>query len=391
MLLKPFTSTGRGALRGRFESMKCQCTMTAAAIVAVSAILVPSADVAAQATTRSPHEFTNIAAACPRSDGSVLVSDIGEGALLVIAPNGAVRSLGRRGSGPGEFQSPGGCFTLPGDTVLVLDRVLRRFTVVAPNGTLSTLPYPPALGTGWYEPLGVDESARVVLRGQTTGGRTPAITWDRSSGKVDTLLRVDAGAQRHMSVGGATVAREVPFVPRAAAIGGLTLGVAVVHPDPFAVEWWRDGAHGKGDPVPFTAVPVDDRDVERYIASQAPPANTVARGSDGKMVTIPQRRWTLENFGLTRADIPARKPSFDPAGLFAAPSGALWIRVHRPSAERSERYEVFESTGEWGTPVTLPADRRLVGIGRGECYVVATTDDGIQFFERVRLRPGTGP
>jgi hypothetical protein len=334
---------------------------------------------------RSPHEFTAIAAACARQDGAAVVIDAAEPAIVVIARDGSARILGRRGSGPGEYQSPAQCFPVRGDSVLVLDRLLRRFVVVAPGGALATLPLPSALGSGWHEPLGVDEHGRVVLQGRTTDGRAPILAWNRATGGVDSLFFIALGQPREVRAGSITAAREIPFMPRDGAVAGIALGIAVVHPEPFRIGVRRDGQLREGAPIPYTPVAVDDRDVERYVASQAPPANTTARGSDGRVVTIPQRRWTLENFGLTRNDIPARKPSFDPAGMFAGPAGTLWVRVHRPSAERAERYEVRNPDGTRGNPVTLPEGRRLVGLGTTDALVVAVNDDGIQFLERIRL------
>jgi hypothetical protein len=340
-----------------------------------------------QSPTRAAHEFTTIVAACGRSDGSVIVTDPADHAIVLVTSDGTACQLGRRGTGPGEYQHPGGCYALRGDTILVLDRVLRRFVVVAPRDKLTSLSYPPSLGSGWYEPLGVDERGRVVLQGQATDGRAPALAWDRAGGAVDTVFTFETGTPRRVSLGGISAQRDIPFTPRAGAVAGLALGIAFVTPEPFRAAVWRDGVLKTGDPMPWTPVAVDDGDIERYIASQAPPTNTVARGSDGRMVTVPQQRWTLENFGLKRSDIPSRKPAFDPEGLFASPSGALWIRMHRPSVERSERLEIHEPHGRRGSPVTLPPGRRLVGLGPGEAFMAFTNADGVQFLERVPVKP----
>ncbi|MBL0169218.1 MAG: hypothetical protein IPP90_00630 [Gemmatimonadaceae bacterium] len=40
-----------------------------------------------------------------------------------------VKSIGRRGSGPGEFQSVGGIFSLPGDSIMAFDPTSNRLLV----------------------------------------------------------------------------------------------------------------------------------------------------------------------------------------------------------------------------------------------------------------------
>jgi hypothetical protein len=338
-----------------------------------------------QAPIRVAHEFTRIAGACTRADGSAIVSDDGEAAVIRIGSDGSARQLGRRGAGPGEYQHPGACFLLRGDTVLILDRLLRRFLVVAPDDKLGTLAFPVAL-RGWYEPLGVDEQDRVVLQGTEADGRAPVLAWNRGSGSIDTVLTLDVGTPRRITVGAMSMARDIPFMPRDGATAGRALGLAVVHPEPFVVDVRRGATTRRDPPIPWTPVAVDNGDIEAYLATQAPPPGTVARGSDGRVASVPTRRWTLENFGLTRADIPVRKPAFDPNGLVVSPAGALWIRLHRPSSERGEQYVVRELDGRRDDPITLPAGRRLVGLGANEVLLAFVNEDGIQFLERLGLR-----
>jgi hypothetical protein len=335
--------------------------------------------------TRFPHEFTKVAAACERSDGSVVVTDAGDNSIVLLASDGTSRAIGRRGAGPGEYQAPGACFHLGADTLIVLDRVLRRFVLLPPDVSPATLAFPPTLGTGWFEPLGVDERGRILLQGRTIENRAPALAWSRATNRVDTLLTFDVGKIRSTTAGSMSLTRDIPFEPRAAVAAGRALGVALVLPEPFRVDIWRAGSIQRGEIRPWTPVAVSDADVERYIESQAPPENTVGRSSDGRMVTMPRRRWTLENFGLKRDDFPARKPPFDHEGMFVSPVGALWIRLFRPAEERSERYEVRQPDGRFGPPVTLPANRHLVGLGDSDAYVVATSDDGIQYLERLKI------
>ncbi len=291
---------------------------------------------------RWDHEFVRVAAACERADGSLLASDPGDNALVLLSPDGTVAQLGRRGFGPGEYESPGACFPLPGDTVLVFDRAVRRFIVVPPRDPkTASLGWPRELGPGWLEPRGVDERGAMVLEARPEGSQAALIRWQRAAGTVDTLTRVEAGASRTRSAGAAMLRRDLPLSPRDGVVAAPGLGMAVVRPNPFQVDVWRGGARRQGGPIPFQPVAVDQADVDAYVAAQSPPPGTMGMRSDGQRVALGDLKLTLEQLGLTREDFPKTKPAFDPDGLFVAPDGAVWIRLHRPSRERAERYEVW--------------------------------------------------
>lgn len=64
--------------------------------------------------------------------GDVYVGD--QWAVKVFAPDGTLlRTLGRRGSGPGEFEAIASVALMPGDSVFVFDGGLQRVTVLEPG------------------------------------------------------------------------------------------------------------------------------------------------------------------------------------------------------------------------------------------------------------------
>jgi hypothetical protein len=69
-------------------------------------------------------------------DGGVLVLNGGTGELRFYGGDGVhVRSVGRRGGGPGEFRTLTETWVLSNDTIAVWDRRLRRISFFGPNGT----------------------------------------------------------------------------------------------------------------------------------------------------------------------------------------------------------------------------------------------------------------
>jgi DNA-binding beta-propeller fold protein YncE len=81
-------------------------------------------------------------------DGKVWVTDTGNNQLIVYDPAlGEPRTLGKKGSGPGEFSGPVGIAAGPSGSVYVADVMNRRIQVWDSGGNFrSALPFP-----GWPE------------------------------------------------------------------------------------------------------------------------------------------------------------------------------------------------------------------------------------------------
>jgi hypothetical protein len=68
------------------------------------------------------------------SRGNIYIGDFLTPSVAVLSPEGELtRSIGRRGSGPGEFHNVTGVQILPGDSLQVYDVQQRRITVFAPH------------------------------------------------------------------------------------------------------------------------------------------------------------------------------------------------------------------------------------------------------------------
>jgi len=67
--------------------------------------------------------------------GRIYVADVGQAHITVFDSAGRyLHTIGRRGSGPGEFNQPMQMGVRPGDTLLVFDVGLRRLSEFAPDG-----------------------------------------------------------------------------------------------------------------------------------------------------------------------------------------------------------------------------------------------------------------
>ena len=80
------------------------------------------------------HEFNGISSAHRRSDGTILVANSGAAELALFDSSGRfVKTVGRKGQGPGEFQGPIAVFAWRADSVVVFDPANLRWTVLDPR------------------------------------------------------------------------------------------------------------------------------------------------------------------------------------------------------------------------------------------------------------------
>lgn len=85
----------------------------------------------------APSQFSEIPDAARGADDRLVVADAMGGEIRTFGPDGRhLWTAGRIGRGPGEFQGLGEVDFFSGDSVLVWDRSLRRFSIFSPSGEL---------------------------------------------------------------------------------------------------------------------------------------------------------------------------------------------------------------------------------------------------------------
>lgn len=87
--------------------------------------------------------FNWIIAVRRQASGRVLVATFDPIRIRVFSPEGQfLAAFGRKGEGPGEYIDLSDLAVLPGDSLAVLDRMIRRITILAPDGRyVSSLPF----------------------------------------------------------------------------------------------------------------------------------------------------------------------------------------------------------------------------------------------------------
>jgi len=84
------------------------------------------------------HEFYQVRSALRLPDGGFAVANYGWSEVRLYDSSGRhLKSLGRKGEGPGEFQRIETLSLMPGDSIAVWDYWLRRITVLSPVGEVA--------------------------------------------------------------------------------------------------------------------------------------------------------------------------------------------------------------------------------------------------------------
>ena len=110
------------------------------------------------------YTFANIWTGRLLPDGGVVVSDAGNGEVVLLAPDGSSSEiLARRGEGPGEVGLVASMFVLSGDSVLLEDMAHARFTVLAGGSLARTVAPRDRKFTQDFRTIGIDPSGQLLM------------------------------------------------------------------------------------------------------------------------------------------------------------------------------------------------------------------------------------
>ena len=397
---------------------KSVCHLSPTSVVACL-LLVPTyttAQVERQSLTQAdvtfPEPFTRIVGLRELSDGRVLIADQVERQVsLIDFESGAVDQLGRRGQGPGEYESPRGLLSLSGGASLLVDFGNMRMTRIEADGRLTTSWSLMSGGEAIriIQPTASDLTDRVYYSGAAglnfqRGGRgpepsdsAPLLRWDPESNATDTVATLHAppaiamnrgggvGSFRFNAAGGARITgiRRHPFQPRDAWTVAPDGRVAVVRATEYRVDWFSpDGRMTRGPVVDYRPIRVTNAEKQAWADQQAGQQMTmrVLGGTGGGSRTFQAPRPDVD-----AVDFPDFKPPFGENAAAATPDGNVWVKRSRRHDEETTLYDVFNADGERVRQVQLDENRQVVGFGTGVVYVVATDEYDLQWLERYKL------
>lgn len=351
-----------------------------------------------------PANFTRIIGLLELRDGRVLVSDRGEETVVAADfTTGRSTPVGRKGSGPGEYRLPSGLRAWTGDSVVLSDQGNARLAVIGPDLRIHrsftlTIPNVP---TGFF-PRAVDPNGRMyaqvprwAARGYGAHGDSiplVAITPPAAGGRapaVAVLAWVIAEAE---PAGGRKFG--LPFVAFSPQDGWAATSdgrVVIVRVGDYHVEWIdQRGMVTRGPAIPFTRIPVTRADKVAYTRSFMEGTTMGGRGGpnsapSGESAVPPEwlEQKRIEEL-VDQNPFASVKPPITNSVPLVSPGGALWVE-RSVAANAAPEWDVFDGRGIRVARVRLPAGRKLMAVGRGTAYLVATDEDGFERVERYRV------
>ncbi len=352
-----------------------------------------------------PEPFSRIVGLREVSDGRVLIADQLERHVSFIDfASGEVDQVGRRGQGPGEYESPRGLLPLSSDASMLVDFGTMRMTRVEPNGRF-TESWPlistdegirivrptasDALGNVYHSSAGTFN----IQAGQPDSA--PVLRWNLETDTPDTVATLYAPPALSSSsgrgggsgfsfntAGGARITgfQRRPFLPRDSWTVTANGRVAVVRASKYRVDWYApDGRVTSGPVVNHDPIRITKAEKEAWADQQGSQQMTMRMlgGSGGGSRTFQAPRPDVEDI-----EFPEFKPPFGENAASVTPDGTVWVRRSQRHDETGALYDVFDAAGERVRQVRLEENRQVVGFGAGVVYVVVTDDDDLQWLER---------
>ena len=324
--------------------------------------------------------------------GAIAAADGRAQVIRVFAPDGRlVRSVGRRGSGPGEFQALA-WLGADGDSLLAFDLLTRRVTLFGAGGRVRTTQLQ-SQGPVLTAPLGrFDDGTLLVVSGGAVfpfAGRQWQARRDSAQllrfgadGVVrDTVARIAWGETFGVAIGRGDNRFLAPMPrPFGARTSVALAGDTIVVGEASGYEVRILDATGKllrrirraHTPVPVTpeAVVAYKRTAQRPVSSQGLQARI-----DSALMSA-----------LDSAPFPATMPAYE--RVLVDGDGNVWVLEYSVRLDQPGRWSVFSREGEWLGNVLTPIGLRVEAIGPDWILGVWRDAEGA---ERVRMYDLTRP
>lgn len=319
-------------------------------------------------------------------DGTLYVVESSPVSIGVYGPDGRyLRSIGRSGGGPGEFNSA--WIALRGDTIAIQDPSQARGTTINLVND-SVVSIRPTAGFYWY-PIDIDGSGRAVARMMTqSDSGPPALSFIRfamTGNTTDTVavrLRPKPEGLKEWVVrrgGNAVMSMVVPLRP-----------TDVVTPDPiggFVTGWsgeYRIAAVSNSSDTamvfgrPWTASAVTGAEKQAMV-------DEVIRSFDLNAMQFTE---TALREGFVPDAIPDQGPAF--VAIHADPAGRRWVQLSTPDTATTT-IDLFDPEGRWLDQIHVPADHwprqgwEPIAFSQDRVATIGEDDDGLPLIRIYRI------
>ncbi len=308
-----------------------------------------------------PYQFSFISTALLLERGAIAVVEASANEIRFFDAEGQhVRTVGRRGRGPGEFQVISGLFRTTGDSLTAHDQVERRVTIFPIDGGAPRVVRYDAVpgGRGSFAAFGALGDGRLLLYNPGAGFRPdlePGLQWvtseiaalDPADGTARIIARVPSRQQFILEGGDTQVLAPAHGAIRAATDDGFYWGTS----DRYEIRFFDSG----GTLRRILRRPVEPSAVEPAMIEAWITANLeeVRRREGEAAVPRYRQRYEAGSFG-------DRVPLFDRA--FVDGDDRLWVGSSVWPEVRSapSRWSIFAPDGAWLGDLEAPPQLRIV-------------------------------
>jgi hypothetical protein len=296
------------------------------------------------------------------SDKSIVVANGGTSEIRWFDSTGSfVRSAGRHGEGPGEFNRIVALLHGRADTIVVWDGELQRISVYSPSGTHARTVRRSSTESPWAAPIGMFSDGSLILDGRPNPSRTARLGrmgWDTTGyyrtaniGEAETVI----ARRPYRSYYGHHWARTV--VPN----------LVVFSPTPAAAVAGDLLYYTKGERFEVEAYSPDgtlERVIRRSVEPERIRDGDFDRWVEWRMAEV---RGNVDRQGWRRAFDESPREEFYPVirSLHVDTRGNLWVEHYRPEWREDEPsvWSVFDATGQWFGDVEMSGDISVFQIG----------------------------
>jgi hypothetical protein len=318
-----------------------------------------------------PTSFSDIRAIDVDASGTMYVLEAKEQELRVFGPDGTfLRQVGRKGSGPGEFEQANGVALAPGGEIWVYSPAARRLEVFDTSGAVRASHHVPATSWGWLWTGGVDSAGRLYdSHGVRLGEAYVSyiIRTTLASGARDTLPWPDCPASSPGFFAFPRGSMTIPFAHAQLRVMDARGHVWCGDTGELALHQYR---LGEAEPVRTLALPLM-------------PALVSAAERDSAIAGVERFKERAGDATLDYSLIPAHKPIVD--GVVMDDEGRVWVRTR---TVEGIGLVVFDAAGTPLARVPLPVEPKAYApfLVRGDrIYFVATDADDVPSVVRYRV------